>query len=130
MMRQLYFLVSPTDEVTERARYDSPPLVQTKPGYRWLPYVVVNADYDSSTQERTGPVRVISDTEVTDTFTIRNYTADELAASAEANKVAYVDSIDRLQFLVMFDMENRVRVLEGKSPVTAANYRNALKARL
>ncbi len=68
-------------------------------------------------------------------------TADEEAA-AQARAVAEaaarhpdvvapqrVDAIDRLQFEVMFDIENRMRAREGQGAVTRAQYRNALIAR-
>ena len=46
-------------------------------------------------------------------------TPDEAAAST-------VDRIDRLQFEVLFDMENRMRAREGLGAVTRAQYRTAL----
>ena len=49
-------------------------------------------------------------------------TADELAASA-------VDRVDRLQFDVLFNHENRMRALEAKAPITPAQFRDALIAR-
>lgn len=39
------------------------------------------------------------------------------------------DKIRRLVFLIEFDQENRIRVLEGKPQITAAQYRDALIAR-
>lgn len=40
-----------------------------------------------------------------------------------------VDAIDRLQFEHLFDLENRTRALEGKAPITRAQYRTALMNR-
>ncbi len=40
-----------------------------------------------------------------------------------------IDSTDRLIFEVLFDIENRVRVLEAKAAVTRAQYRTALITR-
>ena len=37
-----------------------------------------------------------------------------------------IDSIDRLQFEHLFDLENRTRILELKAPITVAQYRQAL----
>jgi hypothetical protein len=37
-----------------------------------------------------------------------------------------IEGMDRLQFEHLFNLENRVRVLEGKSQVTRAQYRQAL----
>jgi hypothetical protein len=48
-------------------------------------------------------------------------TPDELAEQA-------VSRIDRFRFEMDFAIENRVRVLEGKAPITRTVYLNALKA--
>jgi hypothetical protein len=37
-----------------------------------------------------------------------------------------IDGIDRLQFDHLFDLENRTRVMEGKTQITKAQYRTAL----
>ena len=66
------------------------------------------------------------------------YTQQELderaaaaAAHADEKKDAEVDrEVSALLGKVAFDMEKRVRVLEGKSPVTATQYKAALKGRL
>lgn len=47
---------------------------------------------------------------------------------ADARAADKVDKIDRLQFEVAFDVENRVRVLESKPPINRNQYRNALMA--
>lgn len=49
-------------------------------------------------------------------------TKDDLAAAAS-------DAIDRLQFDVLFNVENRIRALESKAAITRAQYRDALIAR-
>jgi hypothetical protein len=52
-------------------------------------------------------------------------TPEEIAA-AEAN--AELDVIARKMFLVAFNHENRIRVLEGKQPVTKAQFKTAVEA--
>jgi hypothetical protein len=57
--------------------------------------------------------------------------AAALAAETAANQPDVVapirvDAIDRLQFEVMFDMENRMRAREGLAAITRAQYRTAL----
>jgi hypothetical protein len=37
-----------------------------------------------------------------------------------------IDGLDRIQFRLLFNHENRIRVLEGKAQVTAAQFRQAL----
>lgn len=44
---------------------------------------------------------------------------DQLAAQS-------IDAMDRLQFEHLFDLENRTRILELKTPITRAQYRQAL----
>lgn len=121
----IYALVAPDNSVL-RVEGNIDPTVKTKPGYRWLPYLKVMPAYNPETQVREGPARVVAADSVTDTWTVRAKTAGEL----DADKGAIISTIDKLQFLIAFDMENRVRVLEGKAQVTAAQYRAALKARL
>ena len=62
---------------------------------------------------------------VVDAFDVEaaeNPSADELAGIA-------VDRMDRLQFEVSFDHENRIRAREGKGAITRAQFRDALIAR-
>lgn len=76
----------------------------------------------------TGPATYAADgTETIPVEPIPPPTPEEIAADKEA-------TLDRelvtLGFKVLFDHENRVRALEGKAPITAAQFRAALKARL
>jgi hypothetical protein len=67
------------------------------------------------------------------TWQVNALTTEELAAKAatvDAQKQAQVTGMDNLQFLVLFDHENRIRALESKAPITTAQFRAALKARL
>lgn len=61
---------------------------------------------------------------------LRFSTQAEIDTAANAAKDIKLDAIDVLQLAISFDMENRVRVLEAKPTITAAQYRAALKARL
>lgn len=100
---------------------------QTKPGYKWLPSALnPKPPYDPSTEIVEGPFYTVQADQVLESWNKRTLSAQEL----DDNKTTKVSSIDLLQLKVMFDIENRVRVLEGKQPVTAAAYRNALKAAL
>ena len=78
---------------------------------------------------------------VTGETTSREYTQAELDAIAatkadwdaantlDIRAVRAIDGIDRLQFEHLFDLENRTRVLELKTPISKEQYRNALIAR-
>jgi hypothetical protein len=49
------------------------------------------------------------------------------AAAQDVRKERELDRADRLLFLIAFRQENRVRALEGKQPITAAQFRAAVK---
>ena len=61
---------------------------------------------------------------VTMVWTVRKKTEQELDKEKE-NKLPPSDSI---QFKTMLDIENRTRVAEKRSPVTALEYRTDLKS--
>lgn len=121
----VFALVRPDSSVDRRSQ-NIDPNVQTKPGFRWLPVDSIDPPYDSATQVKTGPVTTVEAARVLDTWTVRAKTAGEI----DGEKDRTISRIDALQFAVSFDMENRVRVLEAKPQITAAQYRAALKARL
>lgn len=54
-------------------------------------------------------------------------TAAEAAYNSLDNRaIRAIDSTDRLQYEHLFELENRIRVLESRPTVTAAQYRQAL----
>lgn len=55
--------------------------------------------------------------------------ATVVTALHDADAIAAIDGIDRLQFEHLFNLENRTRVLELKTPITKAQYRDALIAK-
>lgn len=92
----------------------------------WVPVTVVDPPFNPATEVKEGPVETIAADQVTRTWTVRAKTAGEL----DAEKEHRLDDFDRLTLAVAFDHENRIRALEGKAAVTAAQFRAALKARL
>lgn len=127
----LYALVSPTNEISRYAS-DSEvnPQVGTKPGWRWLTVVDTSPSFDPALQVRTGPAFAFTSTTVERTWTVRDKTAGELAADADTRKEQQLDAFDALALKALFNHENRVRALESKAPITAAQFRAALKAML
>lgn len=124
MMR--YALVKP-DNTIDRFATNIDPNVQTKTGFKWVQCdPVAPPAFDSATETVDGPTYTVGAKSVTEVWTKRSLTAQELGD----RKDRQISSIDNLQFLVSFDLENRVRALEGKAAITAAQYRAALKARL
>ena len=121
-----YALVSPQSAVN-RFSDNVDPNVQTKPGWKWLPCQPVSPPtYDPATETIDGPTYTVGASAVTEGWTKRSLTAQELSDRKDGR----VTNIEALQFQVMFDAESRLRVLEGKPSITAAQYRAALKARL
>jgi hypothetical protein len=102
--------------------FDVPPDIGHK-GWRWLPCPMAARPQGEVVE---GPFYTLNKDDVTESFTTRSLTAAEL----DARKESRLDAEDRLQFDIHFDLENRVRVLEGKAAITRAQYRAALKARL
>jgi hypothetical protein len=121
-------LVSPDGTVIREADGAAiDPGAGLKNGFAWLPVVEVRPDtFDPVTQIVEGPVDSIGKAQVTRTWTARAKTSAELAADKDAR----ISQIDALQLAVMFDHENRVRALEGKAALSAAQFRAALKARV
>ena len=73
-----------------------------------------------------GPVITILDTTVTRVWTVRDKTAGEL----DAEKDSLADRITKAAFVISFNHENRIRVLEGKSPITKPQFKEAIRDRV
>lgn len=68
-------------------------------------------------------------------FGVETYVVEDIppptAAEIDAGKEAYLDnSLESLQWKLLFDIFNDVRTLKGQGVVTAAQFRAAMKARL
>lgn len=121
-----YALVSPLDTV-DRFASDVDPAVETKKNWRWLPCPPSpRPTFDPDAEIVEGPTYTVGPSAVAEGWTKRALTAQEL----DARKEARLDREDKLQFEIHLDLENRLRVLEGKPAVTRTQYRAALKARL
>lgn len=104
------------------------PVLPGKPYREFYTVVRVSPPFDNATQVRTGVTVEADYVAKTHTVTqvIRNKTAQEL----DNDKTVTIDAIDMLSFEVNFDQENRIRALEGKTAITRAQYKTALKNRL
>lgn len=121
-----YALVNPQGDVD---RFDSSvdPSVQTRAGWRWLPAPPAERPaFDPATQVLEGPVLMVAETAVTESYSVRAKTAGEL----DANREAALDRLDLALFKIAFNHENRLRALEGKAAITALQFRTAIKALL
>lgn len=120
-----YALVGPGGAIKTTAT-NVDPTVATRAGWKWLPVEVTSPACDPATQVSEGPVVTVLTDKVTRVWTVRDKTAAEL----DADKDSVISAFDVLAFKVLFNHENRVRALEGKAAVTAAQFRTALKALL
>jgi hypothetical protein len=94
---------------------------------RWLPAPQAEAPaYDPATQVLEGPTVSIGKEAVTESYAVRDKTAEEL----DADKDAKLGTVDVFVLKVLCDHESRVRALEGKSEITLEQCRAAIKAKL
>jgi len=94
------------------------------------PVEEIKPPHNPATQVLEGPEIKILEVKVRRVFTVRDKTQAELDAEIDAAKEQQLDRIDALQWTLLFKHENRVRVLEGKSEITATQFRAAVKANL
>lgn len=123
-MRYARIIDGKVSEFREFAREPDP---NPKKGFDWRPCPLgIKPEVDPETEVLESPTYQVGASEVTETFTKRDKTAQELDNAKEAELTA----VQRLLFEVNFDQENRIRTLEGKNTITKVQYRDALKARL
>lgn len=118
-----YALVGPQGQISTTSMAVDP-TVSTRAGWRWLPVEVTDPLFDPATQIKEGPVLTVFADKVTRVWTVRAKTAPEL----DADKDSMVSAMDMLAFKVLLNHENRIRALESKATVTAAQFRATLKA--
>lgn len=121
-----YALINPEGQIDRTLETpDDQTKIATKPGWRWVPYPRVDAPaYDPETQALIGPIATVEAKRVVESWTVKPLTADEV----EARKVQRATGIDKLLFEIAFNHENRLRALEGKQPITRAQFQAAIKA--
>lgn len=118
-----YALISPQNTIQE-TRNDIDLTAQVRPGWKWLPYpVVARPNYDPESQVATMTTSV-GQTQVTDSWSVRAMTAQEI----DAVKQTKVDAMDIVLLRLAFNHENRIRILEGKAAITIDQFKTAVKA--
>lgn len=118
-----YALVSP-ENIVARFATDIDPSTGTKPGWRWLPVEDTVPVADAS-QVLEGPIITIDEKRVTRVWSVRDKTAEEIAAEKDQR---IERSEPAIVLAVLLDHENRVRALEGKAAVTLAQFKRALRS--
>lgn len=100
----------------------------------WRPVIIVNANpqHNPLTHKVTGPVTVIEPTQVTDTYTLVALTQEEIDANKDRAIATelFEGTNYAVLFRVIFNINNNVRVLQGLPPLSAADFRNKIKAAL
>lgn len=116
-------VIGPTNEVYRYSDNINPNEIYVKKGFKVLPVEYTDPAYDSSVQVKEGPVTTVLPDKVTVVYTLRDKTAQEL----DDDKTGMIDSLDRRILRIIFNQENRLRVLEGKANVTFQQFKTALK---
>lgn len=125
-----YALIRPDNSI-DRLATNVEPNVQTKTGWRWLscPDVAPPA-FDPASQVREGPTFSVGASIVTESYNVRAMNAQELSDA----KDAAVNGINGTAFSpllrVLFNLNNRVRALEGQPALTIPQFKTAIKALL
>lgn len=122
-----YALIGPGDVVV-RTEANIDPKTGTKPGYRWVEVVEEPVAHNEATQVVIGPETIIEATRLIRRWSVRDKTAEELAAEADHRKERELDGLPASVFRVLLNHENRIRTLESRQQVTAEQFRAALKA--
>ena len=95
--------------------------------WRSLPCPVVTPPaFDPLTQVLVGPTYTVNASDVTEVYSVRQMTAQELSNFQDQE----VSGVDLVAFTVLFNHENRIRVLEGKATITKAQFIAGVKALL
>jgi hypothetical protein len=100
---------------------------RVREGYKLLPCPEVpKPTFNKETHYLTGPHYTITDTEVVESWEIVAFTPEEL----DARKDTQLNQKDRVILQLLFNQENRLRVLEQKPELTMAAYKALVKGLL
>ena len=113
-------------EEEERRFRVLPPENPPHKSWVWLPIVVTYPTFDDMAEVRTGPVESRIGDESHKVWTVRPMTP----AERDEAKDRFIDPDDSVRFKVLFNLENRMRALEGKQSVTASQYRTFLRSQV
>lgn len=121
-----YALVKSGSFVENRTYPTKPDDIPHK-GIQWLPCDPVSPpSFDPDTELVSGPTYTVNGSVVTESYTKRALTVQEL----DALKDAKVSAIDKVQLKIAFNHENRIRALEGKAAITQQQFLAAIKTLL
>lgn len=125
-----YALITPQDTI-DRMSSAVDPAVATKAGWRWLACPpVAPPSFDPTLELVEGPAYTVGASEVTEAWTKRNLTAQEIGERKDAVIAALNGGGFAPILKALLNLHNRVRVLEGQAQHTLAQFKTALKTLL
>lgn len=107
----MYALVNMETMAIDRFLSDVAADVTTKPPFRWLPVIAAVRPVATSAQVVIGPDYDVTPTGVSERYTVRDKTPEELATDVDAK----IDRINEETRTVLANFEGRLTALEGKS---------------
>lgn len=126
-----YALVGPQDQI-KYIKSNVSPDVGTKPGWRWLPCPeVARPTFDQTAEVVEGPTYTVNASDVTEVWTKRNQTAQEISDQKDEQISTSVNGSGwKIMAIVLLNHENRIRAREGKAAITMAQFKAGVKALL
>lgn len=123
------FALVRANDTVDRISTQVDPNVQTKTGWRWLPCdPVAPPSFDPQTEKVTGPTYTVGASAVTEVWTKVSLSAQEISDAKDIAISGISGTAFSALFKVLFNLNNRVRVLEGQSALTQVQFRAAIKA--
>lgn len=115
----------------EFREYATQPVDIPHKGVRWLPCPpVAPPAVDPTAEKLVGPTYTINATDVTEVWSKVALTAQEISDAKDAAVAGMNGAAFPVIFRAIFNLNNRVRVLEGQPPLTVLQFKAALKALL
>lgn len=100
-----------SNAVVERRDFATTPPDVSRKGIKWLPVVAVDPAFDSTTQNRSGPVTTVNASQVTDTWTVVNKTPAEI----DDDKAGQISRLNVATFRALCHLKNETRRLSTPS---------------
>lgn len=125
-----FALINTTDNsIIEFRDYATKPNDPAGKPRKWLscPLVAPPA-FDPATERVTGPTYTVGASEVTEAWTKVALTAQEISDAKDAAVNSINGGLYPVLFRAMFNLNNRVRALEGQAALTQAQFKAVLKA--
>ncbi len=96
----------------------------------WVPVVSETTDTSTGPEKVVSPwVETVEIARLLRSRTIRDKTAGEIDSedTAQVDSLASVIGLDRAQFLILFNHENRIRALESQPAATVQQFKDAVR---